>query len=118
MKTRHCETPSRGERHARLLPWRGACDRPPIDSGHDPYVAASAPGSRDAACAALAILAGIAGAGAGEAPIRIAADLRAGFSYPKSVLSGDWLYVSYATNREDAELTRVPVAALGAALQE
>lgn len=32
---------------------------------------------------------------------------RAGFSYPKSVLWRDWLYVGYATNKEDIELTRV-----------
>lgn len=37
---------------------------------------------------------------------------RVGYSYPKSVLWNDWLYVSYATNKEDAELTRVPVDAL------
>jgi len=33
----------------------------------------------------------------------------AGYSYAKSVLAGDWLYVAYGTNKEDAELTRVPV---------
>lgn len=32
-----------------------------------------------------------------------------GYSYAKSVLAGDWLYVAYGTNKEDAELTRVPV---------
>jgi len=37
---------------------------------------------------------------------------RAGFSYPKSVLWGEHLYVAYATNKEDVELTRVPVASL------
>ncbi|TNE65931.1 MAG: hypothetical protein EP335_04505 [Alphaproteobacteria bacterium] len=37
---------------------------------------------------------------------------RAGYSYPKSVLSGDWLYVAYATNKEDIQLTRVPWRAL------
>ena len=36
----------------------------------------------------------------------------AGYSYAKSVLAGDWLYISYGTNKEDAELTRVPVADL------
>ena len=36
----------------------------------------------------------------------------AGYSYAKSVLAGDWLYVTYGTNKEDAELTRVPVADL------
>lgn len=34
---------------------------------------------------------------------------RAGYSYPKSVLWGKFLYVSYATNKEDVEITRVPV---------
>ena len=33
----------------------------------------------------------------------------AGYSYPKSVLWGDHLYIAYGTNKEDAELTRVPV---------
>jgi hypothetical protein len=37
---------------------------------------------------------------------------RAGFSYPKSVVWKDFLYVSYATNKEDIELTRVPLASL------
>jgi hypothetical protein len=37
---------------------------------------------------------------------------RPGFSYPKSVLWGDYLYVGYATNKEDLELTRVAVEAL------
>jgi len=30
-----------------------------------------------------------------------------GYSYPKSVIWGDYLYVSYATNKEDVELTRI-----------
>ncbi|HMB99472.1 MAG TPA: sialidase family protein [Flavobacteriaceae bacterium] len=34
---------------------------------------------------------------------------RIGYSYPKSVVWGDYLYVSYATNKEDVELTRVPI---------
>lgn len=34
---------------------------------------------------------------------------RAGYSYPKSVIWGDYLYVSYATNKEDVELTRIPM---------
>lgn len=34
---------------------------------------------------------------------------RAGFSYPKSVIWRDYLYVGYATNKEDVEVTRVPV---------
>ncbi len=37
---------------------------------------------------------------------------REGYSYPKSLVSGDYLYVAYATNKEDVELTRVPVEAL------
>ena len=35
-----------------------------------------------------------------------------GYSYPKSVLAGDYLYVAYGTNKEDVEYTRVPVADL------
>jgi predicted neuraminidase len=38
---------------------------------------------------------------------------RAGFSYPKSVIHGDFLYVAYATNKEDIEITRVPLGAIG-----
>jgi hypothetical protein len=34
---------------------------------------------------------------------------RAGYSYPKSVVWGDYLYVAYATNKEDVEITRVPL---------
>ena len=37
---------------------------------------------------------------------------RAGFSYPKSVVWNDHLYVSYATNKEDVEVTRIPVSQL------
>jgi hypothetical protein len=37
---------------------------------------------------------------------------RVGFSYPKSVIWGDYLYVAYATNKEDVELTRVPLSQL------
>lgn len=37
---------------------------------------------------------------------------RAGFSYPKSVIWNDVFYVSYATNKEDAQLTRVPLSSL------
>jgi hypothetical protein len=36
----------------------------------------------------------------------------AGYSYPKSVIWGDYLYVSYATNKEDVELTRIPIDSL------
>lgn len=37
---------------------------------------------------------------------------RAGYSYPKSVIWGDFLYVSYSTNKEDVELTRIPLSSL------
>jgi len=37
---------------------------------------------------------------------------RPGYSYPKSVLWGEYLYVTYATNKEDIELTRIPVSRL------
>lgn len=37
---------------------------------------------------------------------------RIGYSYPKSVIWGDYLYVSYATNKEDVELTRIPIKSL------
>jgi hypothetical protein len=33
-----------------------------------------------------------------------------GYSYPKSVVIGDYLYVAYATNKEDVEITRIPLA--------
>jgi hypothetical protein len=39
---------------------------------------------------------------------------RAGYSYPKSAVLGDWLYVAYATNKEDIELTRIPVRRIAA----
>ncbi len=46
-------------------------------------------------------------------PLRYAGKYkRIGYSYPKSVLWGDYLYVGYATNKEDVELTRVPVDGL------
>jgi hypothetical protein len=35
-----------------------------------------------------------------------------GYSYPKSMIHAGHLYVSYATNKEDVEFTRVPVASL------
>ncbi|MDE2163206.1 MAG: exo-alpha-sialidase [Alphaproteobacteria bacterium] len=35
-----------------------------------------------------------------------------GYDYPKSVLWKGWLYVGYATNKEDVQLTRVPVKSL------
>jgi hypothetical protein len=37
---------------------------------------------------------------------------RLSYSYPKSIVWNDFLYVSYATNKEDVELTRVPLASL------
>ena len=37
---------------------------------------------------------------------------RSGYSYPKSVIWNDWLYVAYATNKEDAELSRIPLQSL------
>lgn len=40
---------------------------------------------------------------------------RPGYHYPKSLVAGDFLYVVYATNKEDIELTRVPLTALTAA---
>jgi hypothetical protein len=42
---------------------------------------------------------------------------RPGYSYPKSSVIGDWLYVAYATNKEDIELTRVPVKELDTAIR-
>ena len=39
---------------------------------------------------------------------------RSGYSYAKSAVIGGWLYVAYATNKEDIEITRVPVDALAA----
>ncbi|MGN0221600.1 MAG: exo-alpha-sialidase [Prevotella sp.] len=32
-----------------------------------------------------------------------------GYSYPKALISGDYLYVSYSTNKDDAQLTRIPI---------
>ena len=37
---------------------------------------------------------------------------RPGYSYPKSAVIGDSLFVAYATNKEDIEVTQVPLAAL------
>lgn len=37
---------------------------------------------------------------------------RIGYSYPKSVLWDNYLYVAYATNKEDIELTRIPLTSL------
>lgn len=38
---------------------------------------------------------------------------RAGYSYPKSVVWDGYLYVSYATNKEDVQVTRVAVERIG-----
>lgn len=35
-----------------------------------------------------------------------------GYSYPKAMVHGDWLYVAYSTNKEDVEYTRVPLSAI------
>lgn len=35
-----------------------------------------------------------------------------GYSYPGAVVWGDHLYVAYATNKEDAEITRIPLSSL------
>ena len=37
---------------------------------------------------------------------------RPGYHYPKSVVWGDHLYVAYATNKEDVQVTRVPLRSL------
>lgn len=39
---------------------------------------------------------------------------RPGYSYPKSVIWGDHLYIGYAPNKEDAQLSRIPLSALSA----
>ena len=39
---------------------------------------------------------------------------RPGYHYPKSVVWGDFLYVGYAVNKEDVEVTRVPLDSLSA----
>jgi BNR repeat-like domain len=38
---------------------------------------------------------------------------RPGYHYPKSIVAGGFLYVAYATNKEDVQVTRVPLSALG-----
>ena len=35
-----------------------------------------------------------------------------GYSYPKAIVNDGYLYVSYATNKDDAQLTRVPLSSL------
>lgn len=37
---------------------------------------------------------------------------RKGFHYPKSMVWGDYLYVAYATNKEDVQYTRVPLQSI------
>ena len=37
---------------------------------------------------------------------------RAGYHYPKTMVWQDYLYVSYSTNKEDVEYTRVPLSSL------
>lgn len=37
---------------------------------------------------------------------------RPGYHYPKSVVWGDWLYIGYAANKEDVQVTRVPLSSL------
>lgn len=32
-----------------------------------------------------------------------------GYSYPKALVYGDYLYISYSTNKDDAQFTRVPI---------
>ncbi|OYQ33753.1 hypothetical protein CHU95_15545 [Niveispirillum lacus] len=52
--------------------------------------------------------------GAGDLqPLRFAGRFkRPGFHYPKSLIWNDHLYVAYTTNKEDVQVTRVPLAAL------
>ncbi len=37
---------------------------------------------------------------------------RAGYHYPKSMVAGDYLYVAYALNKEDVQVTRVPLSGI------
>ena len=37
---------------------------------------------------------------------------RIGYSYPKSIIWKDYIYIAYATNKEDVELTRIPLKSL------
>lgn len=34
---------------------------------------------------------------------------RPGYHYPKSMVAGDYLYIAYATNKEDVQYTRIPL---------
>ena len=35
-----------------------------------------------------------------------------GYCYPKAMVHGDYLYVSYSTNKEDVEYTRIPLSSI------
>lgn len=35
-----------------------------------------------------------------------------GYSYPKAIVSGNYLYVGYSTNKEDVECTRIPLKSI------
>lgn len=37
---------------------------------------------------------------------------RKGYSYPKSMVAGDYLYVAYTLNKQDVQVTRIPLASL------
>lgn len=51
--------------------------------------------------------------GADMQPLRMLGKYkRPSYSYPKSTVSDGWLYVAYATNKEDVEVTRVPIGPL------
>ena len=39
---------------------------------------------------------------------------RPGYHYPKSLLWNGYLHVAYATNKEDVQMTRVPLPSLAA----
>ncbi|MEE1092396.1 MAG: T9SS type A sorting domain-containing protein, partial [Prevotella sp.] len=43
-------------------------------------------------------------------PVYSGSAKRPGYHYPKSMVAGDYLYVAYATNKEDVQYTRVPLA--------
>jgi hypothetical protein len=67
--------------------------------------------SRDGRCFDKAYM--LRSGGADLQPLRFAGRYkRAGYSYPKSIIWKKYLYVSYATNKEDAELTRIPLDSL------
>ena len=40
-----------------------------------------------------------------------------GYSYPKALIHGGYLYVSYATNKDDAQFTRVPINNIALGIQ-